>query len=97
MVAALSANHLAALLLPSTLRRLYVACDPDAAGMGAAATLTSRAVESGVEAFPLAPMLGDFNEDLRTPGLKDLRTTLRRQLLPQDIVRFLPLATTDTA
>jgi hypothetical protein len=97
MAAALSANHLAALLLPFTVRRLYIACDADPAGMGAAATLTSRAGESGVEAFPLSPTLGDFNEDLRTLGIEDLRTTLRGQLLPQDIVRFLPLTTTDTA
>jgi hypothetical protein len=97
MTAALSANHLAALLLPFTVRRLYIACDADPAGMGAAATLTSRAGESGIEAFPLSPTLGDFNENLRTLGIEDLRTTLRRQLLPQDIVRFLPLTTTDTA
>jgi hypothetical protein len=90
MAAALSANHLAALLLPFTVRRLYVACDADPAGMGAAAILTSRAGESGIEAFPLSPTLGDFNEDLRTLGIEDLRTTLRRQLLPQDIVRFSP-------
>ncbi|WP_298253136.1 toprim domain-containing protein [Bradyrhizobium sp.] len=97
MAAALSANHLAALLLQFTVRRLYVACDADAAGMRAAATLTSRAAESGIETFPLSPTLGDFNEDLRTAGIEDLRTTLRQQLLPQDIVRFLPLTTTDTA
>jgi Toprim domain len=77
MAAALSANHLAALLLPFTVRRLYIACDADPAGMGAAATLTSRAGESGIEAFPLSPTLGDFNEDLRTLGIEDLRTTLR--------------------
>jgi Toprim domain len=36
MAAALSANHLAALLLPPALRRLYIARDADAAGdMGA--------------------------------------------------------------
>jgi hypothetical protein len=35
MTAALSANHLAALLLPPTLRRLYIARDDDAAGDGA--------------------------------------------------------------
>jgi Toprim domain len=97
MAAALSANHLAALLLPFTVRRLYIACDSDAAGMGAAATLTTRAEEGGIEAFPLSPTLGDFNEDLRTPGIEDLRTALCRQLLPQDIVRFLPLTPTDTA
>jgi hypothetical protein len=39
MVAALSANHLAALLLPPTLRRLYVARDADPAGDAAMASL----------------------------------------------------------
>src|SRR4051794_22001098 len=43
MAAALSANHLAALLLPSTLRRLYIAHDNDAAGEVAATALTERA------------------------------------------------------
>ena len=39
MAAALSANHLAALLLPPSLRRLYVAADNDKAGLRAAARL----------------------------------------------------------
>jgi Toprim domain len=95
MAAALSANHLAALLLPPTLRRLYIACDADAAGMGAAMTLTLRAEEAGIEAFPLSPRLGDFNEDLRTLGLDELRATMRVQLLPEDVARFLPQAATD--
>ncbi len=43
MVAALSANHLAAILFPATLRRLYVARDHDPAGDTAMATLTERA------------------------------------------------------
>ena len=43
MVAALSANHLAALLFPPTLRRLYVARDRDPAGDAAMASLTDRA------------------------------------------------------
>ena len=65
--------------------------------MGAAGMLTSRAGESGIEALPLSPTLGDFNEDLRTLGIEIFGRPLRRQLLPQDIVRFLPLTTTDTA
>ena len=76
MAAALSANHLAALLLPQALRRLYIACDADAAGMGAAATLTSRAEGAGIEAFLLSPRLGDFNEDLRTVGLEDRKSVV---------------------
>jgi hypothetical protein len=93
MAAALSANHLAALLLPPTLRRLYIACDADAAGVGAATTLTSRAEEAGVEVFPLSPRLGDFNEDLRTLGPDELRAAMRVQLLPEDVARFLRVAT----
>jgi len=42
MIAGLSANHLAALLLPLTLRRLYIARDADAAGDMALAALTER-------------------------------------------------------
>jgi hypothetical protein len=96
MAAALSANHLAALLLPLTLRRLYIACDADTAGMGATMTLTSRAQEAGVEAFPLSPRLGDFNEDLRKLSLDEIRAAMLMQLLPEDVARFLPSVTTDT-
>ena len=43
MVAALSAAHMAAILFPVTLRRLYIVRDNDAAGDGAAASLIDRA------------------------------------------------------
>jgi hypothetical protein len=95
MAAALSANHLAAMVLPVTLRRLYIARDADPAGEGAAMTLTMRAEAVGIEALPLSPSFGDFNEDLRTLGIKGLRVALREQLVPQDVARFLALATTD--
>src|ERR1700693_4731602 len=68
MVAALSANHLAAILFPAALRRLYVARDRDPAGDIAMATLTERARAVGFEALGLSPTLGDFNEDLRRRG-----------------------------
>jgi hypothetical protein len=89
MAAALSAAHLAALLLPDTLRRLYVARDDDPAGDGALAALRERAETIGVEAIALSPQLGDFNEDLRSLGVEALRAALRVQLAPQDVVRFL--------
>ncbi|MGV7217456.1 DUF7146 domain-containing protein [Bradyrhizobium sp. UFLA05-112] len=89
MTAALSANHLAALLLPLTLRRLYIAHDADAAGDMALAALTERAAAAGIEALALSPRMGDFNEDLRAFGLGALRAALRRQLAPQDVVRFM--------
>lgn len=89
MAAALSANHLAALLLPPALRRLYIAWDADAAGDMALAALTERAEEAGIEAFALSPRRADFSEDLRAFGLRALHRTLRIQLAPQDVVRFM--------
>ncbi|MBL6616761.1 MAG: toprim domain-containing protein [Reyranella sp.] len=88
MAAALSANHLAALLLPSTLRRLYIARDADPAGDRAAATLSTRVKEVGIEAITLSPRLGDFNDDLCAYGVDDLRAALRHQLALQDTLRF---------
>ena len=73
MVAALSAAHLAAILFPATLRRLYIARDDDPAGDGAMASLIDRANAAGIEAMALSPRLGDFNEDLRTLGIDALR------------------------
>jgi hypothetical protein len=90
MAAALSASHLAALLFPPTLQRIYIACDADTAGMGAAASLTSRADKAGIQVFVLSPRLGDFNEDLRALGLEELRAAVGTQLTPQDVARFLP-------
>jgi hypothetical protein len=92
MVAALSANHLAAMLLPSSLRRLYVARDADAAGGGAAASLTARAETVGIEAITLSPRLADFNDDLRTLAAAEFQAALRQQLVPEDVTRFFPLA-----
>jgi hypothetical protein len=88
MAAALLANHLAALLLPPTLRRLYIARDADAAGDMAFATLAERAEAAGIEALALSPEGNDFNEDLRAFGVAAVRAALRIQLAPQDVVRF---------
>jgi hypothetical protein len=96
MAAALSANHLAALLLPPTLRRLYIARDNDAAGDGAAIALTERAHSAGVEAVTWTPRRGDFNEDLRGFGLDALRAALRIELVPQDVARFMREEITET-
>jgi hypothetical protein len=96
MAAALSANHLAAILLPLTLRRLYIARDDDAAGDAAVTALTERAEAAGIEAIALSPRLGDFNEDLRTLGIDEIRATLRTLLAPQDVIRFMLWATAET-
>lgn len=89
MAAALSANHLSAMLLASGLRRLYIARDADAAGDAVQAVLTQRAQEAGIEVIPLSPRLGDFNEDLQVFGVDVLRAALQFQLVPKDVVRFL--------
>ena len=92
MAAALSAAHLAAILFPETLRRLYIARDDDPAGDGAMATLVGRAQQVGIEAITLSPRFGDFNGDLRTLGVDALWATLRVQIAPQDVARFIELA-----
>lgn len=97
MASALSANHLAAMLLPPNLRRLYIARDADTAGETVAATLAQRAEAAGIEAIPLSPRLDDFNDDLRTFRVDELRAALRIQLAPEDVVRFLPPALAITA
>jgi hypothetical protein len=92
MAAALSAAHLAAILFPATLCRLYIARDDDPAGDGARDSLVERARAAGIEAIALSPTLGDFNEDLRTLGIGALRAAIRQQLAPEDVARFLALA-----
>ena len=89
MAAALSANHLAAMALSPSLRRLYIARDADAAGDTVQAVLLQRAETAGIEAIPLSPRLGDFNEDLHVFGFDTLRAALRIQLVPEDVSRFL--------
>lgn len=92
MVAALSAAHLAAILFPDTLRRLYIARDDDPPGDSAMTTLIRRAEQAGIEAIMLSPALGDFNDDLRMLGVDTLRADIRVQIAPQDVARFMELA-----
>jgi hypothetical protein len=89
MVAALSAAHLAAILFPATLRRLYIVRDDDPAGDGAVKRLIDRAQMVAIEAVAPSPQLGDFNEDLRHIDINTMRAALRIQLVPRDLARFL--------
>lgn len=88
MVAALSAAHLAAVLFPTTLRRLYIVRDDDPGGDGARDRLIGRANAVGIEAIVLSPRLEDFNEDLRLIGIVALCANVRVQLAPEDVARF---------
>lgn len=89
VVAALSASHLAALILPPGLKRLYIVVDSDAAGREAADRLAERASAVGIDAIRLTSRLDDVNEDLRAFGLDELRADLRPQLAPEDVDRLL--------
>ena len=91
MIAALSANHLAALEFTPGLSRLYVAKDQDAAGHMASERLRTRGKAAGVEVRDLMPAQGDFNEDLCRAGPEALHTRLLDQLAPDDVLRFLRL------
>lgn len=88
-IAALSGAHLAAILFPPELRRLYVARDDDSTGATAEKTLAERAAETGIEVAPLDPMLDDFNTDLRILGADRLRAHVRSQLRGDDAAHFL--------
>ena len=89
MIAALSASHLAAILFPPGLCRLYIAQDNDAAGGNAAARLIARAEAAQIEAIVLMPICDDINRDLRHLGPASLAQHLRPQLAPEDVSRFL--------
>jgi hypothetical protein len=89
MVAALSSAHLAALILPAGLRRLYIARDNDRAGHRAADALGIRANADGIEDIVLTPYADDFNTDLCGFGTDALAASLRVQLMPEDVERFL--------
>jgi hypothetical protein len=89
-IAATSANHLAALILPPGCERLYIAADADAAGRHGIERLSRRAGEAGVVTLVLCPQLGDFNDDLRRLGPARLAAGLRDQLAPEDARLHLP-------
>ena len=90
MIAGLSANHLAAITLPKTLARLYVARDNDAAGLKAAERLHERGHAAGIDVRDLVPVHGDFNLDLCRLGPAAMLDHLAPQLVPADRARFRP-------
>ena len=82
VMAALSAAHLAPLIWPPDLRRLYVARDNDEAGRLALEKLRSRA--TGIDIRELVSRAEDFNADLLTLGPDRLRGWIGEQLAPDD-------------
>lgn len=90
IVAALTANHLAAFRFPPGCQRLYIAADADAAGRHGIEGLSRRAQTHGILPLVLSPELGDFNEDLRWLGPDQITASLRAQLVQEDAMAFLP-------
>lgn len=88
LIAALTANHLAALAFAPDLRRLYVARDADDAGDIAFARLVARGQAACVEIVGLQPQRDDFNADLRALGVDLLRQAIVGQLAADDVARF---------
>lgn len=82
--AALTANHLMLLKLPSTLQRLYVALDNDPAGDMAWQSLSETARSQGISPFPLVPALDDWNGDLKRIGFAPTLALALSQLHPED-------------
>jgi hypothetical protein len=82
MIAALSASHLAALVLPLGLRRLYAAGGSDRAGVNATAIMIESADRQNIESFALRPRCGDFNDDLRQIGSTELSAWVRVGRVP---------------
>jgi hypothetical protein len=90
MAAVLSAAHLAAVLFPPGLRRLYVLRDNDAAGAFAEERLAKRCREAGIDCRALKPAAKDLNLDLRLEPAGTVAARMLAQVPPEDRVRFLP-------
>ncbi len=68
MVAATSASHLGALILPPRLKRLYVVTDNDTAGNAAAERLAFRHIDEPIDIGLLVPVFDDWNTDVMRLG-----------------------------
>jgi hypothetical protein len=97
VAAALSASHLAALLFPASLRRLYIAVDRDPAGRRAARQLAARSRTAALEAHLLLPRAKDWNADLTRFPFDDVLQHLIAQLAPHEAVCCAPTAVSASA
>lgn len=88
LAAALSSNHLAAILFPPNLRILYILRDRDPAGDAAVESLSARAEAAGIQSVALTPKAGDFNDDLCDLDLGGLSAHVVPQLVAGHLARF---------
>ncbi len=92
MAAALSSAHLAAILFPDTLRRLYILRDNDPAGEGRGTVSSNGRTRSGSRQSPCSPRLKGLQRRSPAVRVEALRAQIRVQLAPQDVARFLGAA-----
>lgn len=83
MVAATSASHLGALVLPQTLKHLYIAMDNDDAGRAAAERLAITNLDAGIDIRLLTTIHDDWNTDLIRLGHVSCANNLIRRLRPE--------------
>ena len=76
--------------MPDGLKRLYIACDNDRAGLDAGLALATRAISQGIAARLLVPDGKDFNDDLKSLGMASLVQRLRPHLWRDDQGILLP-------
>jgi hypothetical protein len=87
MAAGLSAAHLSALVLPKSLRRLYLLRENDASGAVAEQRLEQRCGYAGVELMVLTSIAKDLNIDL-CEAPDHVVARIVPQLAPEDRLRF---------
>jgi hypothetical protein len=88
MAAGLSAAHLSALVLPKSLRRLYLLRENDASGAFAEQRLGQRCDDAGVELMVLTSVGKDLNIDLCEATAPIVKARIVPQLAPEDRLRF---------
>lgn len=86
MVAAVSAGHLGALILPRGLARLYIAMEDNRAGRAASERLAISAIELGARVHLLRSAFDDWNSDLQRDGHVVAQARLVAQLAPPDVI-----------
>ena len=88
MVAGLSAAHLSALVLPKSLRRLYLLRENDASGAFAEKRLGQRCNAAGIELMVLTSIAKDLNIDLCKAPAHVAKARIVPQMAPEDRIRF---------
>lgn len=83
LASCLTANHLGLFIPPANIKRLWIARDNDAAGEEASKRIRARAEGMGLWVGDLVPVGEDFNADLVSRGVDQLRRDLEKAMKEQ--------------